>query len=90
MKKLQAKFVNGTEVIVDKSGWKDGMKFLHHLTLVFKFYKEKGHFPLVDFQKISNNSNARWNSRAVLTILAFVLLKQGQHYRKSADLFRMI
>ena len=31
---LQAKFVNGTEVIVDKSGWRDTMKFLHHLTCV--------------------------------------------------------
>ena len=71
---LQAKFVNGTEVIVDKSVWRDDMKFLHHLTLVFKFYEEKGHFPLFNFQKIINISNARWNSRAVLAILAFVLI----------------
>ena len=56
---LQTKFVNGTEVIVNKSGWRDDMKFLHHLTLVFKFYEEKGHFPLVNFQKIPNISNAK-------------------------------
>ena len=67
---LQTKFVNGTELIVDKSGWRDDMKFLHHLTLVFKSYEEKGHFPLVNFQKIPNISNACWNSRAVLSILA--------------------
>ena len=73
-KELQAKFVNGTEVIVDKSDWRDDMKFLHHLTLVFKFYEEKGHFPFVNFQKIPNISNARWNSRAVLAILAFVFI----------------
>ena len=43
-KELQAKFVNGTEAIVDKSGKRDDMKFLHHLTLVFIFYEEKGSF----------------------------------------------
>ena len=46
---LQAKFVNGTEVIIDKSDWGEDMKFLHHLTLVFKFYEEKRHFPLANF-----------------------------------------
>ena len=71
---LQAKFVNGTEVNIDKSGWRDDMKFLHHLILAFKFYEEKGHFSLVNFQKIPNISNASWNSRAVLAILAFVLI----------------
>ena len=71
---LQAKFVNRTEVIVDKSGWRDDTKFLHHLTLVFKFYEEKGHFPLVNPQKIPNINIARWNSRAVLAIPAFVLI----------------
>ena len=71
---LQARFVNGTEVIVDKSDWRDDMKFLHYLTIVFKFYEEKGHFPLVNFQKIPNISNARWSSRAVPAILAFVFI----------------
>ena len=66
--------MNGIEVIVDKSGWRDDMKFLYHLTRVFKFFEENGHFPLVNFQKIPNISNARWNSRAILAIVAFVLI----------------
>ena len=71
---LKAQFVNGTEEILDKSGWRDDMKFLYHLTRVFRFFEEKGHFPLVNFQKISNNSNARWNSRAILAVLVFILI----------------
>ena len=66
--------MNGLEVSVDKSGWRDDMKFLNDLTFVFKFYEEKGYFPLVNFQKIPNISNARWNSRAILAILSFVLI----------------
>ena len=71
---LKAEFVNGTEHIVEKSGWRDDMKFFFHLTRVFRFFSEKGHFPLVHFQKIPNISNARWNSRAILAILAFILI----------------
>ena len=29
---LKARFENGTEEIIDKSGWRDDMKFLYHLT----------------------------------------------------------
>ena len=72
--KLQADFVNGTEAIIDKSGWRDDMKFLYHLTHVFRFFHEKGHFPFVNFQKIPNMSNARWNSRAILALLAYILI----------------
>ena len=52
-KELQAKFVNGTEVIVSKSDWRDNMKFLHHLTLVFlKVNKwKKDIFHLLTFKK---------------------------------------
>ena len=71
---LKAQFVNGTEEILDKSGWRDDMKFLYHLTRVFRFFEEKGHFSLVNFQKIPNISKARWNSRAILAILAFILM----------------
>ena len=62
------------EHILDKSGWRDDMKFLYHLTRVLRFYEEKGHFPLINFKKIPNISNARWNSRATLAILAFILI----------------
>jgi hypothetical protein len=73
---LKTHFVNGTEPILDQAGWRDDMKFLYHLTRVFRFYVEKGHFPLIKFQKIPNISNARWNSRAIVAILAFILIPQ--------------
>lgn len=84
---LKAKFVNGTEAIVDKSGWRDDMKFLYHLTCVFKFFEENGHFPLVNFQKIPNITNARWNSRAILAILAFVLIPETRPILKNICTF---
>jgi hypothetical protein len=71
---LKVQFVNGTEHILDKAGWRDDMKFLYHLTQVFRFFHEKGHFPFINFQKIPNMSNARWNSRAILALLAYILI----------------
>ena len=71
---LKTQFDNGIEVTLVKSGWRDDMKFLFHLTRVFRFFDEKGHFPLIKFQKLPNISNSRWNSRAILAILAFILI----------------
>jgi len=72
----KARFENGTEEIIDKSGWRDDMRFLYHLARVFKFFDENGHFPCINFQQIPNISNARWNSRAILALLAlfFILM----------------
>lgn len=47
-------------------------EFLYHLTWVFRFLEGKGHLPLIEFQKIPNI--ARWNLRAILIILTFILL----------------
>ena len=71
---LKTSFKNGTEQIHDKSGWRDYMKFLYHLTRVFHFFDKKGYFPLINFQKIPNINSARWNSRAILAILTYILL----------------
>ena len=73
---LKTQFDNGIEVTLEKSGWRDDMKFLFHLTRVFQFFDEKRHFPLIKFQKLPNISNLRWNSRAILAILAFILIGQ--------------
>lgn len=72
-------FVNGEEDILETAGWRDDMKFLFHLTRVFRFYNETGRFPKVEFKKIPNLSNARWNTRAILALLAFILLPQEIH-----------
>ena len=47
-----------------------------HLTRVFRFFEKPGAFPKVKFPKISNLSNARWNSLAILALLAFILLPE--------------
>ena len=50
------------------------MKFLYHLMRVFPHFTEMNEVPFVNFQKIPNISNARWNSRAILALLAFILM----------------
>ena len=71
---FQGSFQNGTHVIENKTGWRDDMKFLFHLTRAFRFFDENWSFPLIKFHKIPNISNARWNSRAILALLAFILM----------------
>lgn len=73
---LRMNFKNGKEVITETAGWRDDMKFLFHLTRVFRCFEESGVFPKVKFQKIPKLSNARWNSRAILALLAFILLPE--------------
>ena len=81
--RLRTEFVNGTEVIHDKSGWRDDMKFLYYLTKVFKFFEENYHFSLINFHKLPNISIARWNSRAILVILACILNPSARETLKS-------
>ena len=50
------------------------MKFLFHLTHAFRFFHENGDLPFINFQKILNICNARWNSQAILALLAFFLM----------------
>lgn len=57
-------------------GWRDDMKFLYHLSQVFGYYEEHHEFPVVKFQSLPAMSNARWNSRAILALLAFILLPE--------------
>ena len=63
------------------------MRFLYHLTRVMRFHAEHGRFPLVEFKKIPNISNACWNSRAILAILAFILMPDARRRLKRVCLF---
>lgn len=74
--KLKAAFSNGTTEIKEKGGWRDDMKFLYHLTRVFRHFSERNMIPFVKFKQIPNISNARWNSRAILALLAFILMPE--------------
>lgn len=74
--KLKAAFSNGKTKIKETGGWRDDMKFLYHLTRVFRHFTERNEIPFVKFQKIPNISNARWNSRAILALLGFILMPE--------------
>ena len=62
--------------------WRDDMAFLHHLISCYKFFKTSQTFPKVNFQSLSALSNARWNSKAIYTLLAFILMPE---FRKKAE-----
>ena len=57
-------------------GWRDDMKFLNHLCHVFNYYERHQIFPSIRFHALPQISNARWNSRAIFALLAFILLPQ--------------
>ena len=84
---LRSTFENGTETITDKGGWRDDMKFLYHLTRVLQFYHQHGRFPFVEFKAIPNISNARWNSRAILALLAYILIPSARSRLRNVCLF---
>ena len=54
---------------------------------VIRFHDEHDRFPLVEFKKIPNISNARWNSRALLAILAFILMPDARNRLRRVCLF---
>ncbi len=72
--KLKAAFSKGKTEIKETGGWRDDMKFLYHLTRVFRHFTERNEVPFVKYQQIPNICNARWNSRAILALLAFILM----------------
>ena len=78
---LRAEFNNGEdEMEVEFENIShDDMKFLYHLIESFKFYKENKKFPMIKFQTIPNISNARWNSRAILVLLAYTLIPEKRN-----------
>ena len=64
--------------------WQDYMAFLHHLIPCYEFFKTSQTFPKVNFQSLPALSNARWNSRAIHTLLAFILMPQFWQKAKAA------
>ena len=64
--------------------WRDDMAFLHHLISCYKVFKTSQTFPKVNFQSLPALSNARWNSRAIYTLLAFILMSELQQKAETA------
>jgi len=54
--------------------WRDDMAFLHHLISCYRYFQRTGSFPQINFQSLPALSNARWNSRAIYALLAYILL----------------
>ena len=75
---LKEAFRNGKAKIKEIGSWRDNMKFLYHLTCVFHHFIKKDKIPFVNFQQISNSSNVRWNSCAILALLAFIMMPETQ------------
>jgi len=75
------------EITEETVAWRDDMRFLKHLCNAYKHFKEFNHFPKIQFQTLPHMSNARWNSRAIFALLAFILLpnKRGNEITAACD-----
>jgi len=51
--------------------WRDDMQYLYEFGSSFRYYLQKGKFPYIKFKTLPSLSNARWNSRVILSILTF-------------------
>ncbi len=67
------------EISIPSMKWRDDMNFLLELGLYYRYFTANGIFPVINFRILPNLSNARWNSRAIFVILAYILLP---HYRE--------
>lgn len=54
--------------------WRDDFKFLFELCQAYRYYKGSMSLPRINWKKLPNLHQARWNSRAIYTIMAFFLL----------------
>ena len=55
-------------------GWRDDFKFLFELCMAFQYFEKYGKFPVIKWKKLPSLHNARWNSRAIYTVIAYFLL----------------
>ena len=63
---------------VKRTRWRDDMDFLNHLIACYRKFKSTGNFPKVNFKSLPAISNARWNSRAIFILLAYILVPEYQ------------
>ncbi|ESO05231.1 hypothetical protein HELRODRAFT_171586 [Helobdella robusta] len=68
-------------------GWRDDMKFLHHLICVFKHFKNFQQIPKVNFKALPGISNARWNLEQFLHCwLSYYCLMNERTFRNCVNL----
>ena len=73
------KSLDNTAILEQPQGWRDDMKFLFHLTRVYRHYKKYMKMPTVSFGPLPGLSNARWNSRAIFALLSYVLVPNSRN-----------
>ncbi|KAG0724778.1 hypothetical protein GWK47_004959 [Chionoecetes opilio] len=74
-KELQSEYKAETEMDVDENpGWRDDFKFLYELCKAFQHCKKHAAFPVIKWRKLPSLHSARWNSRAIYTLIASFLL----------------
>ena len=61
-------------LVVENPGWRDDFKFLYILCMTFKQYKENNKLPTIMWQSLPSIHSARWNSRAIYSLIAYFLL----------------
>ena len=64
----------------DDLKWRSDMQFLCELRAAYRYFKEHDHYPYINFRSLSNLSNARWNSRVILTLSAFLCHNYNQNF----------
>lgn len=70
--------------------WRDDMQFLYELGQYFKYYEVSNKFPYIKFRVLPALSNARWNSRAILAILTFILIPEHRIQLLPIHMQRMV
>lgn len=72
---LKNNFKQTTKKIeMPKITWRSDMQFLKELTIYFNFFTKNKSFPFIKFRSLPALCNSRWNSRAILAILAYILI----------------
>ena len=57
-------------------GWRDDFKFLYELCQAYRHYKTTSHWSGISWKKLPYLHQARWNSCAIYTVIAFFLLPE--------------
>lgn len=73
---MKKKFMEEEHPMVDfgkTDVWRDDMKFLFNLIHAFKYWEDNSIVPQLSLPKLPNISKARWNSKAIYALLAFLL-----------------
>lgn len=72
---LQQSYKPESEMItVQNPGWRDDFRFLYELCRAFRFLKETGAYPVIQWRKLPSLHNARWNSRAIYALISYFLI----------------